>query len=118
VPTLVAAWDDLLVGPASYSIAKSVRAVGTLGRPIEPGEFVEVDATDSFTLGLPDPRRAAGRSIAVTVIAGTEPVFWQAFPGTLVNGVAMWSRAVGAQGGYVFVSNGAQWRVIGLFNGA
>lgn len=117
MPALVAAWDDRLVGPTSYSIAKSVRAVGSLGRPIEPGELVEIDAADPFTLGLPDPRRAAGRSIAATIVNGEEPISWSAYPGTLICGASIWTRGVGPHGGYVFVSNGAQWRVIALFNG-
>ncbi len=117
VATSIAAWDQQLVGPDAYAVARTVRSIGALGRPIEPGELVTIDADDPFTLQLPDPRRSPGKSIAVTYLDGEEPITWQAFPGTLVNGDATWVASVGPGGGYIFASIGAQWRVIAHYNG-
>jgi hypothetical protein len=117
VTTNVAAWDSQIVGPVAYAVARTIRSLGSLGRPIEPGELVTIDAVDPFTLQLPDPRRSPGKSIAVTYVGGEEPVTWQAFPGTLVSGAATWVASVGPEGGYVFSSIGTQWRVIAHFNG-
>ncbi len=117
VATPIAAWDSQLVGPDAYAVARTVRSLGSLGRPIEPGELVTIDASDPFTLQLPDPRRSPGKSIAVTLVDGEEPITWQAFPGTLVSGGATWVAGVGPGGGYTLASIGSQWRVIGLYNG-